>query len=459
MAQRHAEADALAAGLERARAVTRTEENDGNLAAGGVPGEVAVEDEPYGQVDEARYEADLQARSQDNGGVSCEGGQLPDNEMDDLYDGEWDYPIDEEMEDPYGGVVDPLRNEEMDDMPVRAHGRDVDGCPPSRRLSSSPSPSPRPPSPRPPSPTYSIYSDDDFLANFQHLALLDETEGEEPPPNEEEVPVDITQDPLHASREELMEMLDEEDQHPELELPPAFNEDRAIRHAYVRAFVLAAFKGGTHAAVQNELAGFKTLLQGLQARTPGLSIEGLSTMAQTIATAERRLGLSTEGFIAYYALCDKCWAAHDIKTLDRRPSPNCSVHDCSGKVYIEKQLSGGKARRVPVKILSYVSPHRALQHLLLRPGKFEDFQRWRKTEDDQPLVGIPPLAKPAYDTLEDQQRPMKDVYDGWRWRAAEAGLKRRRGGEWGMEDVRVSEVEQRLVALPGGLQIQLNLDW
>jgi hypothetical protein len=59
----------------------------------------------------------------------------------------------------------------------------------------------------------------------------------------------------------------------------------------------------------------------------------------------------------------------------------------------------------------------------------------------------------------DPSKPMMDIYDGWGWRAIQAGLERRRGGEWTIRDVDVRNLHQRFVSLPLGLVWQMNIDW
>ena len=41
----------------------------------------------------------------------------------------------------------------------------------------------------------------------------------------------------------------------------------------------------------------------------------------------------------------------------------------------------------------------------------------------------------------------------------QAGLERRRGGKWTIQDVDVHELHQRFVSLPLGLVWQMNIDW
>jgi hypothetical protein len=336
----------------------------------------------------------------------------------------------------------------------------------SSRTPSSRTPSSRPPSPRPPSPSYSLTDESNTPLPFDDLHLWDsEDEGDTslvPAANQdqEDDVVDLSTDPLHVALDDLIlqtePQIDDSDEQDEL--PSAFRDDPAIRHAYIRAWVLATFKGATHDAVQAVLEGQKTSMEGLQRRNPGMRIEGLGSMARTLATAERRLGLSTSNYITYYMLCTECWTMHDSSTLLDLELPDCSQETCHGTIYKEKTLSGGRTKRIPLKILPYVSPERALQHLLLRPGKYNQFQHWRR-EGDESDKPTPALSSTGYDAFDDHDRPMTDISDGWKWRHARAGLERRRGGIWGVQDVDVDELNQRFVGLPCGLQLQMNLDW
>ena len=54
---------------------------------------------------------------------------------------------------------------------------------------------------------------------------------------------------------------------------------------------------------------------------------------------------------------------------------------------------------------------------------------------------------------------MQDIYDGWGWRTIQAGLERRQGVPWGIQDAMVTEVAQCFVALPYGILWQVNIDW
>src|SRR6267154_2221854 len=54
-----------------------------------------------------------------------------------------------------------------------------------------------------------------------------------------------------------------------------------------------------------------------------------------------------------------------------------------GVLYMTKHMASGKLKRRPTKVLPYVTPHQAIQHWLLRPGKYDELQQWRR-EGDEP---------------------------------------------------------------------------
>ncbi|KAI0039564.1 hypothetical protein FA95DRAFT_1503975 [Auriscalpium vulgare] len=59
----------------------------------------------------------------------------------------------------------------------------------------------------------------------------------------------------------------------------------------------------------------------------------------------------------------------------------------------------------------------------------------------------------------DPHTPMHDVYDGYGWREIRAGLERRPGGPWGVEDIDAHNTCQRFVSEECGLVVQNNMDW
>jgi hypothetical protein len=296
-----------------------------------------------------------------------------------------------------------------------------------------------------------------IMLQFDELRFSDseaevEEEGEEN---------DLLDDPLFQSRGMLFTGEDsgseDDNKDEDDDLPAAFQEHPAIRNAYIRAFLLASLKGSTHAAVQIHLEGIAVGLRAAEAQSPDVSFDGLDRMARTLATAEKRLGISTDKFITYYFICDICWTLHHPSELTQLLDPACNKPGCSGTLYTSKRLSDGTTKRTPTKILPYVPLKKAIQHLLLRPGKYEQLQQWRG-DGDKP-GRVQPLMARGLDAFPDPSKHMSDVYDGWGWRAIQAGLERRRGGAWTIQDVDVRNLHQRFVALPLGLVWQMNLDW
>ncbi|KAH9839027.1 uncharacterized protein C8Q71DRAFT_893893 [Rhodofomes roseus] len=278
--------------------------------------------------------------------------------------------------------------------------------------------------------------------------------------DEEDAPV-LEDDPTYASREELFDSEELHDSIVDTDSdssgdPPAFSEDPAIRNAYIEAFLAATFQHATHDLVQSMLEGQHAAFLDLSQRLGG-EIPGLDRMAHTLRTAERRLGLDPDEHIVYYFLCDICWFRHHPSELHKLDGPGCTQDGCTGTLYVTKQMSGGRVKRVPVKIFPVAPLINSLQQILLRPGKYEVFQHWRRAGDEPGPV--PPMGSSGLDAFPDPSVRMTDVYDGWGWRAIQAGLARRRGGKWGVQDVDVHELNQRFVSLPCGLVLMFNIDW
>lgn len=276
----------------------------------------------------------------------------------------------------------------------------------------------------------------------------------------EDIVENISEDPFFATRGSLFNDDKDVDIDPDLEerdLPPAFYDHPAVRNAYIRVFVGCAFENMTHSAARLMLDG-SALMLDLAHRTTEQDIPGLESFARTLATVERRLGVSTEGFITYLFVCDVCWHVHRPEELPSLPdSGRCTDEDCQGKLFTSKRMSNGKLKRTPVKIMPFVDPERAIAHMLMRPGKYAQLQHWRLAGDAPGPAQ--PLELQGYDAFEDPDKPMKTISDGWAWRAIRAGLVRRRTGNWKIEDVDVRGLDQRFVALPCGLVWQMNIDW
>ncbi|KAJ7062155.1 hypothetical protein C8F01DRAFT_125662, partial [Mycena amicta] len=172
---------------------------------------------------------------------------------------------------------------------------------------------------------------------------------------------------------------------------------------------------------------------------------------------ERRLGVSTEDLIVYLVLCPICWKTHLPEELAKLESDECGERDCTGKVFRLKGTAAGSEKRIPNLILPFVPPERAIQRMCLRPGKLAQLQGWRR-ESEAP-GHRPPSDLTGYEAFADPDVPLHDITDGWGWRTIQAGLERRRNGQWEVKDVDVHNLKMQFVSLPNGLVLQLNLDW
>lgn len=307
-------------------------------------------------------------------------------------------------------------------------------------------------------------SDLDFQDLVPSVLEPDSSDEDDDTFTNESQPIHPADDPLFLSRDSIRafqsvpeEDTSEDDEDLNLDRPQAFNEHPVIRNTYVRASLAHNFHGTTHAAVKLILGATRVSLTTARNATPSFEIPGLETMAQTLRTAEKRLGLDLDDFIVYLFLCDKCWKAHDPSELYMLASPECSVEDCIGRLYDSKILTGGTEKRTPTLMVPFVPPDRAIQRILLQPGKLQQLNEWRGPGDEPGRTA--PTTLEGYEAFPDPCRPMKDISDGYGWCAIWAGLERRRTGIWSLKDVDVRGIQQRFVSLPCGLVWQINLDW
>ncbi|KAL1749358.1 hypothetical protein FB107DRAFT_182430, partial [Schizophyllum commune] len=221
--------------------------------------------------------------------------------------------------------------------------------------------------------------------------------------------------------------------------PSAFDNHPAIRHAYIRAFVSATFKNSTHDAIKNMLDGFYSSFCTLQDH--GVQLDGLDNFARTLPTVEQHLGVSTDGFIVYLSACPSCWKTHRPAELAELDGPTCKdTTDCEGILFTHKRMADGKQKHTPTF-----------------PGKVKQWQQWRGDGDE--VQRVSPSNVRGFAAFADPSKAMQDVCDGWAWRAAMAGLQRRRDGVWDVCDIEVHKLDQRFVPLPNGLLLQMNMDW
>lgn len=319
----------------------------------------------------------------------------------------------------------------------------------------------------------SDFSPDEDDEVFRRLGLrIDEEEVDGDPGLEDDVPAAEEEPPLDNPEEQdqmymndllapLGANFDYSDTQDDVDIhtkpPPCMQDHPAIRNAYIRAYISASFFNATHVAVSHDLEGKECLLRTTQSANPDIEYPGLDRFARTLPTLLKRLGLTTDNFIVYLFVCNVCWKLHHPSQLNDLETSHCNTEDCPGLLYTQKQLADGSSKRTPTKILPYVPPERALQRIFLRPGKWDQFQHWRRPGDDP--MAVPPIPGRGFDSFPDPDKPLTDLYDGWGWRAIQAGLQRRRGGPWEVEDADVFELHQRFVSLPCGLVWQMNIDW
>jgi hypothetical protein len=194
-----------------------------------------------------------------------------------------------------------------------------------------------------------------------------------------------------------------------------------VREAYVRAFIASTFGGTTNLATQAILESSKSTIASFLQRDPTITGIDLKNFATTISTVERRLGVEANAYIQYFFVCSVCWKRHEPDTLYKLKSSMCTEDGCSGQLYTMKHTKKNAQKRLPCKILPYVKLFPAVQRILLRPGKYEQLQQWRK-DGDEPK-DVPPMTFEDWKCTWPEDTPMQDIYDGWGWRAVEAGLK------------------------------------
>ncbi|KAL1741762.1 hypothetical protein HDZ31DRAFT_75965 [Schizophyllum fasciatum] len=233
---------------------------------------------------------------------------------------------------------------------------------------------------------------------------------------------DIQEDPLFRARSALYDpeqpggaFTPEEP----ADVPSAFEDDPAVRHAYIRTFVSATFHNSTHDAVKNVLDGYYSSFRTLQAH--GVQLEGVENFARTLRTVERRIGVSTEGLITYLFACPSCWKTHRPAELTELDGALCAdTEKCTGVLFTVKRMVDGKQKRTPTFLMPLVRPSSAIARMCMQPGKVGQWQQWRCEGDE--VNPVPPLSETGFAAFADPSKPMRDVCDGWAWRAATAGL-------------------------------------
>jgi hypothetical protein len=128
-------------------------------------------------------------------------------------------------------------------------------------------------------------------------------------------------------------------------------------------------------------------------------------------------------------------------------------------LFDEAPAFSGKSKHKPTKVLPYVAPCRAIQHWLLRPGKYQELQQWRQ-DGDEPRQ-VPATHAQGENAFADPSYPMHDMHDAWGWCTICAGLQHvyYDNGQLRVLNDNVHNLQQRFVSFPCGLVWHINLDW
>jgi hypothetical protein len=234
----------------------------------------------------------------------------------------------------------------------------------------------------------------------------------------------------------------------------AFQEHELIRNAYIDAFVQKVVYGATHRALKHQLKAARRTI----AANPTVDPEEIAKMAQTIGTAESRLGVNTDAIITIFTLCPICKRRYSSEYIATADSDACLNRNCEGILFTLRKLASGSKRRVSNMTYPFASPISWVQHMLSLPGMSELMQSWRNDDSDRGLSA--PITNEEWIRNVDINKPIGDISEGWGWRSTLAGLERREHPNTGdIIDESALDPPIRFVSLPFGLSFTLNTDW
>ncbi|KAG8707575.1 hypothetical protein FRC09_001746 [Ceratobasidium sp. 395] len=255
-----------------------------------------------------------------------------------------------------------------------------------------------------------------------------------------------------------------EPEDPEAELGAAFEQPSRLRNIYVRTWVESVFGGSTRNQTSRMLASHKYALEDA-AEEGTLSqelLECVPTMALTLRSLERRLGVNSDEHIVIFAMCKGCGTRHSMAAVNNARFPGCphilpsTGERCGYPVWEEKELYGGVKKRVPLKCFPVFPPEIALERLVERPGVPETMIRRPHGEEDDP-----PLTKQDWLNSTPLDQRFSDISQAWGWNSEPVKLKR----WWNVEQRRYEDtlVEGQaqpaaLANLPLGLSLAMNTD-
>lgn len=290
---------------------------------------------------------------------------------------------------------------------------------------------------------------------------IDSSDGSTGPEDGDEG-LDIHLDPLYCTNSAIFEPYLPDEPTPNgnetrQNLPPAFYEHPVLRNAYIHVFVNSAYRGATHAQVQDSLTSTRsTIITMLEGKFPPEGLD-LDNMARTLRTVENRLGVNPDDLITYFILCPECWHVYHPSELSKLETPQCRKKHCNGVLYKVKRTTSGTDKRTPIRSMPAASIKKAIANLLMRPGKWGEMQHWRRDSDHGPSD---PISLQEWSEMLDPLQPLKDIQDGWMWRSLTTGFQR----TWNLKthqlrDTEVRRIAHRFVCFPGGIVIHFNIDW
>lgn len=228
------------------------------------------------------------------------------------------------------------------------------------------------------------------------------------------------------------------DETEELELATAFRENPAIRLLYLQTVVANIFDSRTVLACNTQFTDGLDLLDAA-----GVSLIQSIKPATTLATAKRRLGLEYDDYIEKRPICTICSKYYTLNDINSLRSPSCTKPRCKGIAYRVKRSTDNPPveKRVPAKILPYMSLIQSLQRMLLRPSFVSNLVPFQESQFDKTTRMYDIQDSPAYNSLE-------------------IGLKRVVDVDGNVRDIEANPGSRRLLtSCDLGLGMTLNLDW
>ncbi|KAG8698413.1 hypothetical protein FRC08_005926 [Ceratobasidium sp. 394] len=240
----------------------------------------------------------------------------------------------------------------------------------------------------------------------------------------------------------------------------AFEEPGVIQNAYVDAFVQKTRFHATHEALKHQLKSARRTISA----NPDISQDGIDKMAQTMRTAEKRLGLSTSNVIKTYTLCPVCKRRYDPAYIADADQLTCINDGCIGVLFTNKILASGDQRRVSNSTYPVGSLKAWLQRVLLQPGMAELLQNWRTGPDDHEEM-VAPISADEWKAVLDENAALGDIPPGYAWRERHAAMERvsfepdEVGGRHMAWDCTTLDHPLRFSSLHYGLSLSMNTDW